>query len=451
MGKRPEVTTAIFSEPPTHEPPAVLVVDDVEANLRVLKAVLDNLDCEVVCATSGQSALKILLRRHFAVVLLDLQMPEMDGYEVARHIRMSPARREIPIVFLTAHDAEDHELRAYDSGAVDFLFKPINTAVLRSKVRVFLDLYAGRQQLGLANQLLELRNAELRTAADAEAEVARSLRRTNEELRLAYAELQSTQVQLVHAAKMASLGELVAGVAHEINSPLAFVQSHLTTAQKCLTDFRGKLGQELPEGAEEPWRKAEVRLTETGVGLGRIGDLVLKLRSFSRLDEGERKVASIKESLDSVLTILGHRLQGQIVVETTYTPPDLIDCYPALLNQVLLNLIGNAIDAIAGPGSISISAGADGPDYVISVIDSGPGIPAGLNEKVLEPFFTTKPVGAGTGLGLSIAYSIIQKHHGVLTLGNAPGGGAVATIRLPLGLPTDAGNDHQPPTAASQP
>jgi two-component system, NtrC family, sensor kinase len=171
-----------------------------------------------------------------------------------------------------------------------------------------------------------------------------------------------------------------------------------------------------------------------GLGLGRIRDLVLKLRTFSRLDEGERKLVSVRECLDSVLTILQHRTSDRIEVALTVGDPELLDCFPALLNQVLLNLVANAIDAIEGKGKISITAGGQGDHYVIAISDTGPGIPRELQDRVLEPFFTTKPVGQGTGLGLSIAYSIVQKHQGTLQIGDAPGGGALATIRLPLDL-----------------
>lgn len=410
----------------------MLIVDDLHANLLALEAVLEGLDCRVVAAASGAQALLMVLRQNFAVILLDVHMPSMDGYEVVAHLRSRSASRETPIIFLTAHDREDHLLRAYGSGAVDFLSKPIKHEVLRGKVRVFLDLYRGRRALGVANQLLATKNEELQALAEAEANVSRSLRQANSELKEAYRELQSVQAQLVQSAKMASLGALVAGVAHEINSPLAFVQSHIGTAQRCLDEFRNGLRELVPDAVEEPWRKARNRLSETVVGLSRIGDLVLKLRSFSRLDEGERKAIPFHECLDSVLTILGHRLNGQIEVETRLSPPEVVECFPALLNQVLLNLVGNAIDAMEGTGTISITAGGEGADYVISVHDSGPGIPLELRERVLEPFFTTKPVGEGTGLGLTIAYSIIQKHGGSLTLDNAPAGGAVATIRFPL-------------------
>jgi two-component system, NtrC family, sensor kinase len=395
------------SPPP---PPAVLIVDDVEANLVALRALLEETHCAVTSASSGTQALRHLLRQEFAVMLLDVQMPEMDGYEVARHARMNPATRDVPIIFLTAtNNSEENVLRGYGSGAVDFLFKPIDRDVLRSKVRIFLELYQGRRQLASANQ---------------------HLRQANQDLSAAYRELQQTQTQLVQSAKMASLGELVAGVAHEINNPLAFVLSHLETVRKSLEQLRS--GEVTQERADELWQRAQARLSETESGLVRIRDLVLKLRTFSRLDEGERKLVAFGECLDSVLTILGHRFKERIEVVTEIGPPEKLECYPALLNQVLMNLVANSIDAIEGAGKVTIRAGAQGQDFVITVSDTGSGIPVELRDRVLEPFFTTKPVGQGTGLGLSIAYSIIKKHEGTLELSDAPGGGALATIRIPL-------------------
>lgn len=418
------------------ELPAVLIVDDVEANLVVLRVLLEGVRCKVTSANSGTQALRALLRNDFAVMLLDVQMPEMDGYEVARHARMNPATRDVPIIFLTAtHDSPENVSRGYGSGAVDFLFKPLDSAVLLSKVRVFLELYSGRQKLAEANRQLEGKNRELRALAEVEAEAARDLRRANEDLQTAYQDLQAAQSQLVQSAKMASLGELVAGVAHEINNPLAFVLSHLETTKKSLEQFRLDVPAEVPERAEKLWERAQSRLAETELGLGRIRDLVLKLRTFSRLDEGERKRVSIGECLESVLTILDHRMADRINVVRDLQPSVMLECYPALLNQVLLNLVANSIDAIEGKGTITIKAGPEADAFSITIADTGSGIPKEVRERVLDPFFTTKPVGQGTGLGLSIAYSIIKKHGGTLDLSDAPGGGTLATILIPQRLP----------------
>jgi len=397
---------------PELDRPAVLAVDDVQANLVAVQALLEDMDCDVVSARSGNEALRHLLRRDFAVVLLDVQMPEMDGYEVAHHARRNPSTRDVPIIFLTAaNNSEGMILRGYGSGAVDFLFKPLNPSILRGKVRVFLELHAARRKVEAAKSALERSNAQLQRA---------------------YTDLQSTQAQLVQSAKMASLGELVAGVAHEINNPLSFVLSHLDTARRKLRELESELPAPLSDSAREKWQRADERLREVGPGLERIGELVIKLRTFSRLDEGERNQVSIRECVESVLTILGHRLRDKIEVETDFGLPDQVDCYPGLLNQAIMNLVSNSIDAMAGGGRLRITTGLEGALYSIVVSDSGPGIPAALRERVLEPFFTTKPVGQGTGLGLSITYSIVRKHQGTLELSEPPGGGTSIALRFPF-------------------
>jgi len=257
------------------------------------------------------------------------------------------------------------------------------------------------------------------------------LRRMNADLQAAYAELKAKQLQLIQAAKMASLGELVAGIAHEINNPLAFVTSHLETANVSLGKVEAELGAEVPATAQASLERARHRIRQSAIGAERMRDLVLKLRTFSRLDEGERKEVSISECVASVLTILEHRFRDRVEVQVHAGEPDVIECFPSLLNQALMNLIANAIDAIADRGIIEVTWGRGDDAYVIVVSDTGHGIPEELRQRVLEPFFTTKPVGHGTGLGLSITYSIVQRHGGTLELSPREGGGTVATIRLP--------------------
>jgi two-component system, NtrC family, sensor kinase len=387
--------------------PKVLVVDDVRANLRVMGAVLEPLDCEVIFASSGSEALALLPHHDFAVFLLDVQMPVMDGYALAQALRQDPKTQDVPIIFLTAASLTDENvLRGYGSGAVDFLFKPLNQTILCSKVRVFLDLFVSQQHALQAKKDLER----------------------------AYEELKTTQSQLVQSAKVASLGELVAGIAHEINNPLAFSLSHLGTARRSLAKAEELIGLALPPAARNELDRAATRLREMDVGLERIQGLVTKLRVFSRLDEGEWKAIGMRESVESVLMILAHRTKGRIVVETKFGDPDVVECYPTLLNQAILNLVANAVDAMPESGNLTIRTGELAGSYEISVEDSGPGIPAALRERVLEPFFTTKPVGQGTGLGLSISSSIARKHGGTLLIDCPERGGTRATIRFPLAL-----------------
>jgi two-component system, NtrC family, sensor kinase len=168
------------------------------------------------------------------------------------------------------------------------------------------------------------------------------------------------------------------------------------------------------------------------IGLERIRDLVVKLRTFSHIDEGEWRRVSMRECIESVLTILAHRARERIQINTRFGDPDRVDCYPSLLNQALMNLVANSIDAITGPGTISIETGAVDGAYQIQVSDTGSGIPAELRERVLEPFFTTKAVGEGTGLGLSITYSIVRKHAGTLSINCPEQGGTVVTLRFPI-------------------
>jgi two-component system NtrC family sensor kinase len=450
---------AVASDAPPSNQGAVLVVDDIEANLTAMDALLSELDCEIVMARSGNEALSCLLKRDFAVMLLDVQMPEMDGYEVARYARENPSTRDVPIVFLTAggttsrgldkarpglrrgddNITDETVLRGYGSGAVDFLFKPVNPTILRSKVRVFLELDEGRRQLMRTHGELEAKNRELQEAVASKAALAESFQCANVELERAYLDLKAAQTSLIQAAKMASLGELVAGIAHEINNPLSYCVSHVETVKRCLRSVEtGASGALSEPPVSQPWGRAQSRLDDMSLVLARITDLVLKLRTFSRLDEGEMKKVNVKESIDSVLTILGHRLAPRIDVKLECGPPDRIECNPALFNQALMNLISNAVDAISGEGTIGISTGVSGDMYRLVVQDTGSGIDPKVRERIFEPFFTTKPVGVGTGLGLSIAYSIVQKHGGKLETEDAPGGGTRMVMQIPLAGPRPA-------------
>jgi two-component system, NtrC family, sensor kinase len=213
---------------------------------------------------------------------------------------------------------------------------------------------------------------------------------------------------------------------------LAFLQSHLHTARRSLSELEPVLRPGLSEPLSKHWDRAQNRLSEMNLGLDRVAELVIKLRTFSRLDEGALKSVSVRECVESVLTISRHRFGERIVVRTEYGVPDELECHSGLLNQAIMNLISNAVDAMADGGTLTVITGQRGDRYQITVADTGTGIPKELRDKVCEPFFTTKSPGQGTGLGLSITYSIVQKHRGTLHIEDNGERGTRITISVPL-------------------
>jgi two-component system NtrC family sensor kinase len=282
-------------------------------------------------------------------------------------------------------------------------------------------------EFGARERALERARAEAE-AAEARAALAGALEQANADLATANRKLTDAQAKLVQAAKMASLGELVAGIAHEINNPLAFILAHQGTVERILGEVAADPAS--PDSTRR-LQKCGDRVGAMRMGLTRIQDLVLNLRKFSRLDEGERTRVHVPEAIETVLALIQHKLGDRIAVERDLTGRAEIHCTPALLNQVVMNILGNAADAMPAGGTIRIETRAAPETDVIRISDTGPGIPEALREKIFEPFFTTKPVGSGTGLGLAIAYSVVQAHSGSLSVEAAAGGGACFVIGIP--------------------
>jgi two-component system NtrC family sensor kinase len=312
-------------------------------------------------------------------------------------------------------------LSGLETGADDYLVKPFAAREVLTRVRTHLEMGKVRRAAAETARLL----------AKTQQALLEDLGEEHIALQASHDELKRTQAQLVQSAKMASLGTLVAGIAHEINNPLAFAYAHLATVERSLATVENAVGIEIARTAAEPWQRATERTHEARLGLVRIQDLVLQLRTFSRLDEGELKIVSVRESIESVLAILRHRLGDRIELVIEWGAPDKLVCFASLFNQAVMNLVGNAIDAIENQGVVELATRSADGFFELTVADSGRGIPESMRDRVFEPFFTTKPVGEGTGLGLSITYSIAKKHGGSVELAPRAGGGTIATLRLP--------------------
>ncbi|MEG4085640.1 ATP-binding protein [Microcoleus sp. POL10_C6] len=282
-----------------------------------------------------------------------------------------------------------------------------------------------------------------------------------EELTAALHQLKHTQTQLIQTEKMSSLGQMVAGVAHEINNPINFIHGNLEYANEYVINLLHLLRlyqQEYPQPTEAIAEEiAEIELdfiTEDllkllesmKIGSERIRQIVLSLRNFSRLDEAQMKLVDIHEGIDNTLLILNSRLKQGIEVVKNYGHLPEVECYPAQLNQVFMNIIANAIDALEGssqdskkgknPQILIQTQKLDSSQILVRICDNGPGIPSAIHSKLFDPFFTTKEPGKGTGIGLAICYQIVEKHRGKIEIISSLGGGAEFAIALPVSSQT---------------
>ncbi|MCJ8281936.1 MAG: response regulator [Rivularia sp. ALOHA_DT_140] len=337
----------------------ILVVDDTHTNLKILFDLLSQQGYRVAIAKSGEEALERVESYVPHLILLDVMMPGIDGFETCERLKANPHTQDIPVIFMTALSDSANKLKGLNAGAVDYITKPIEHEEVLARIRIHLQL----KNFNSLERMVDKRTAELSKTLD---------------------NLKRAQVQLVQTEKMSSLGQLVAGIAHEINNPVNFIHGNLKHIQGYtlglleLVQLYQKHFPQIPEEIQDYAEELDLEflqedlskiLSSMTVGSDRIRQIVLSLRNFSRLDEAEIKPVDLHQGIESTLLILQHRLKNgpetsTIEVIRKYGELPMVDCYPGKLNQVFMNILANSIDALEE----SIDCGNTQPQITISTV-----------------------------------------------------------------------------------
>lgn len=406
----------------------ILAAEDSAVARKILTSSLLRWGYEVTEAVDGTAAWELFQRGDYPIVVTDWVMPDMDGLELLRRIRAVPRDPQVYVILLTSKSEKEDLVQAMEAGADDFLGKPFAPDELRVRIR------QGERVIGLQRILAE----------------------QNQTLR-------NTQAALVHSEKLASLAQLAAGMAHEINNPIAYVTNNLSVIHRdsCdlleLLDRYGELRRNL--GPEQGALAAELARLEKDAGLGdirdelprllessrdglkRVRDIVLNLRQFARLDEAEVAELDLNGAILSTVAILRRSIEERrLRVQRQSAVLPLVTCQPGKVNQVLHSLLLNAIQASEPEGILKISTRTEGEGVIVEIEDQGGGILPEHLGRIFEPFFTTRPVGQGRGLGLSISYGIVSDHGGRIEVESQVGRGSVFRVWLPLKPPFPLAN-----------
>lgn len=418
----------------------VLIADDDPVIHEELSGRVASRGHEVSVCHSGDEAWEGFVSKKPPIVILDWNM-EHGGTPLCRKIREHERGPETVVIAITNGSAELEEV--LDGGADDYVTKPVDP-----------------KQFEVRLAIAEQREKEIQRRLEVEAELKRvndGLSKANAELQEANEKLKSNQSQLVHSEKMASIGQLAAGIAHEINNPVGFVKSNLGMLSDYVGVFKNLLGEystlaeDVRKGPVNGQAEALERidkilqdenldfvmedvdslLSESLNGADRVREIAQSLKSFARLDEAEMQYADLNEGLEVTLRMISNEIKYHCTVHKDLQPLPPILCYPGQLNQVFMNLIINASQAINDEGEIAIETRALEDEVLVRIADTGEGIPQKNIPKLFNPFFTTKPIGEGTGLGLSVSYGIIKRHNGRIEVESELGTGTTFSIYLP--------------------
>ncbi len=424
----------------------VLVVDDSQFNLTIAKGYLDDIpDITQILLCNDPVKVQDILKEHLVdIIILDIIMPVISGLELLEQLRTDPRYDDIPIIMLTSLDDLDNYTKCFELGAFDYINKPINAIEFNARLKVAIE---SKNKSNHLKSLIEV------------------TRKQNEELKEINAKLTEAKFSLVQSEKMAAIGQLAAGFAHEINNPMGFVKSNFDILHKYfirviefLTFVQDKINnKELMNTTEinqcmtivsNKYKALKIDLildelegifSDSSSGINRITEIVQSLRVFARPAKDDEKDTNVLlDLINQVVLITRNEVKYVANVEIDVPDDIVIYCNRIQLCQVFVNIVLNAAQAIhsqerTDQGLIKIIARKEDQNIIIRFSDDGPGISEEYILKVFEPFFTTKEIGQGTGLGLSISYDIIvNKHAGSIDVKSKLGKGATFIITLPI-------------------
>jgi len=397
----------------------VLVADDEITTRRLLERSLEAWGYEVVSVADGSAAWEALQAENAPrLAVLDWMMPGLDGVELCARLRDRQDGALVYTILLTSRDQAKDMIEGLESGAHDFISKPFDAAELKSRMAVGVRIVDYENALAAKNAQLQVYASQMEGLAEERAR------------------------QLVHADRMATLGVMSAGIAHEINNPTSFISGNVQTQRMFYPEIERALQERLERAEGEERQRLEFIVEELPrtldamtKGVGRITRIVKGLKAYARQDTGDREPCNINDCIDQALELC-HNALKQCVEVTKNLAADLplIVVSTQEMEQVFVNLFINAADALAGRGSgrLWVHTEKVGNSVVVIVEDNGPGIPEALAHEIWKPFFTTKEAGKGTGLGLAISHRIVEDHGGTIKLGRRDGGGTRFEIMLPI-------------------